>query len=73
MIRELNFYLVELRNENPWDYAIYHCGTASNMYSTTRWAYYPKDNKISKQIFLMKQNKDKNGKKIIVEIPLDEE
>jgi len=72
MIKELNFFLVEKREEKPWEYAKYHCGTASNMYSTIRWAYYPKENKVSQQIFLMKQNKDKNGKKIIVEIPIDE-
>jgi len=42
MIRELNFFLVELRKEKSWEYAKYHCGTASNLYSTIRWAYYPK-------------------------------
>ena len=42
MIKELNFFLVELREEKPWLYAIRHCGTASNMYSNIRWAYYPK-------------------------------
>jgi hypothetical protein len=40
--RELNFYFIELQKENPWLYAIYHCGTASNLYSKVHWAYYPK-------------------------------
>jgi hypothetical protein len=31
--KELTFYLVELGEEDPWQYAIYHCGTASNIYS----------------------------------------
>lgn len=36
---ELNFYLVELRERDPWGYARYHCGTASNIYSDVHWAY----------------------------------
>jgi len=42
LIKELNFFLVELGEPKPWLYAIRHCGTAANMYSTIRWAYYPK-------------------------------
>lgn len=38
--RELNFYLVEKGEENPWAYAKYHCTTASNIYSTVHWALY---------------------------------
>jgi len=30
--RELDFYLVELNEPDPWAYAIYHCGTVSNVY-----------------------------------------
>ena len=40
--RKLDFFLVELCEEDPWAYAIYHCSTASNMYSKVRWGYYPK-------------------------------
>jgi len=39
--RELDFYLVEKREENPWAYAIYHCSTAANVYSSAHWGYYP--------------------------------
>jgi hypothetical protein len=39
--RELDFYLVEKREENPWAYAIYHCSTGANVYSTVHWGYYP--------------------------------
>jgi len=39
--KELTFYLVELGEENPWNYAIYHCGTAANVYGKVHWAYYP--------------------------------
>jgi hypothetical protein len=41
--RELDFFLVELREENPWAYAIYHCNTAANVYSKVHWGYYPKE------------------------------
>jgi hypothetical protein len=37
----LDFYLVERRERNPWAYAIYHCGTGSNMYSKVHWSYFP--------------------------------
>lgn len=39
--KELNFFLVELGEKHPWHYAIYHCGTASNMYGDVHWGYFP--------------------------------
>lgn len=39
--KELTFYLVEKGEKDPWQYAIYHCGTASNIYSDVHWGYYP--------------------------------
>jgi hypothetical protein len=38
---QLDFYLVELGYEDPWAYACYHCGTASNVYSSIHWSYFP--------------------------------
>ena len=38
---ELDFYLVEKGEWDPWGYARYHCGTSANMYSSVHWAYYP--------------------------------
>ena len=37
--QELNYYLVEKGEENPWAYAVYHCGTATNLYSPVHWRY----------------------------------
>jgi len=44
--KELDFYLVEHPKNfpgtgHPWDYAIYHCNTAANMYSSVHWSYFP--------------------------------
>lgn len=39
--RELDFYLIEKREPEPWKYAIYHCSTAANMYSNVHWSYFP--------------------------------
>ena len=39
--KELDFYLVEKRERDPWVYAQYHCGTAANMYSKIHWSYFP--------------------------------
>jgi hypothetical protein len=38
--RALDFYLVELDEPDPWAYAIYHCGTASNLYSPIHWEHH---------------------------------
>jgi len=38
---ELDFYLVEKGEPDPWAYAIYHCGTGENMYSKVHWSYFP--------------------------------
>lgn len=35
---ELDFFLVELGEENPWAYAHYHCGTISNASSKVKWS-----------------------------------
>ena len=38
---ELDFYLVDKCEPNPWEYAIYHCGTGANIYSKVHWSYFP--------------------------------
>jgi hypothetical protein len=38
---ELDFYLVKLGYDDPWAYACYHCRTASNVYSSVHWSYFP--------------------------------
>ena len=40
--RDLDFLLIEIGEPDPWAYAIYHCTTASNIYSKVHWGYYPK-------------------------------
>ncbi len=39
--RELDFYLIELGEPDPWAYAQYHCNTSANMYSSIHWSYFP--------------------------------
>ena len=41
VMKELTFYLVEKGEPDPWKFAIYHCGTASNIYSEVHWRYFP--------------------------------
>ncbi|MGE3345211.1 MAG: VRR-NUC domain-containing protein [Vicinamibacterales bacterium] len=36
--RELDFYLVEKGEPDPWAYACYHCGTSANVYSSVHWS-----------------------------------
>ena len=39
-ITELNFFLVEKGEKDPWAYMRYHCGTASNIYSSIHWEFH---------------------------------
>lgn len=39
--REMEFYLVEKGETDPWGYAQHHCNTGANMYSRIHWSYYP--------------------------------
>jgi hypothetical protein len=38
--KEIQFYLVGLNEPDPWEYAKYHCGTSSNIYSNVHWGYF---------------------------------
>ena len=38
-VRQLDQYLIELGEPDPWTYAIYHCGTTANLYSRVHWSY----------------------------------
>jgi len=40
VVSELDFYLVTKGETNPWAYAQYHCGTASNVYSSVHWSFF---------------------------------
>ena len=40
---ELDFYLVEKQEDDPWAYAQHHCGTAANVYSPVHWSHIQKD------------------------------
>jgi hypothetical protein len=39
---ELDFYLVEKAEPDPWAYAVYHCSTTANLYSTVHWTHHHK-------------------------------
>ncbi len=40
VLHETDFYLDEAGGPYPWGYAIYHCGTASNVHSRVHWSYF---------------------------------
>jgi len=35
--QELDFYLIEKQEPDPWKYAKYHCTTTANEYSKIHW------------------------------------
>ena len=37
---DLNFYVVEKHEPNPWNYLRYHCGTTANIYSNVHWSFH---------------------------------
>ena len=40
VVAELDFYLLNQGDPNPWGYAKYHCGTCSNLYSCVHWTFH---------------------------------
>ncbi|MBI4614789.1 MAG: hypothetical protein HY720_14355 [Planctomycetes bacterium] len=38
---EIDNYLLEKLEPDPWRYAIHHCGTVANLHSSIRWSYCP--------------------------------
>ena len=38
-VKELNFYVLELQEPDPWRYLQYHCVTMSNVYGTIHWSF----------------------------------
>jgi hypothetical protein len=38
--REIQFYLIDKGEPNPWAYAKYHCGTSANVYSKVHWSFW---------------------------------
>jgi hypothetical protein len=38
---ELDFYLVELHERDPWAYALHHSRTMANFGSKVHWSYWP--------------------------------
>ena len=69
--RELDFYLVENREEDLWAYAKYHCSTAANLYSPVHWGYYPKGYKdwLSEKFDQKYKNMQKAKKEIMKVCP----
>ncbi len=37
--QELDFFLVEKGEQNPWAYMQYHCGTSANVYGSVHWRF----------------------------------
>jgi hypothetical protein len=58
--RELNFYLVEKEEPDPWEYAKYRCTTASNLYSSVHWSYYPEGDMKGKHYGIINRPPSKN-------------
>jgi hypothetical protein len=44
--REIQYYLIDLGEQDPWGYAKYHCGTASNLYGNVHWSFCEPDNQV---------------------------
>ena len=51
--REIDFYLIEKQEDDPWAYARYHCGTAANLYSLVHWSFFQKGLKPDHDVNLM--------------------
>jgi hypothetical protein len=43
--QEIQYYLFDLKESNPWLYAKYHCGTMSNLYGNVHWSFFQAGNR----------------------------
>jgi hypothetical protein len=48
--KEIKYYLLELKEPDPWKYAQYHGETASNLYSSVQWSFIEAGSKASQVI-----------------------
>ena len=39
VIKEIEFYIIEKGEPDPWLYLQYHCGTSANVYSDVHWSF----------------------------------
>ena len=39
-VEEIQYYLIDKHERQPWGYAVYHCTTAANAYSDVHWSYF---------------------------------
>ena len=62
--QELDFYLIEKNEPDPWGYAIYHCNTGANMYSSVHWSYFPKGSQGERYASEVVQRSGKGYKKL---------
>jgi hypothetical protein len=62
--QELDFYLVDKKEPNPWAYAIYHCNTGANMYSSVHWSYFATGTQGKRFASEVKKLRPKGSKKI---------
>ena len=42
---ELDFYLMEKGESNPWGYAQFHCRASANLYSSVHWSFHSQNQK----------------------------
>jgi hypothetical protein len=45
--KEIEFFLIEKGELDPWHYAQYHCGTASNAYSDVHWSFFKTETEVA--------------------------
>ncbi len=43
--KDLDFYLIEKGEKDPWAYAIHHCSTTANVYADVHWSCHSKGRK----------------------------
>ena len=44
--KEIQYYLIDLGEPDPWTYAKHHCGTASNLYGNFHWSFCEPGNQV---------------------------
>ncbi|SRR5713101_8972807 len=50
--KEIQFYLIDKEEPNPWGYARYHCGTESNIYSHVHWSFFKTETRVADSLYM---------------------
>lgn len=63
-VEEIQYFLIDKHERQPWGYAQYHCGTAANAYSNVHWSHFAAQ-RARKEVAMKARNRRRAAKRSI--------